>query len=549
MNLTSVTEDTEDKEGSASANGAQTLPEKKVTKAVDSIESQETSEGENTAQVENEAATPQEPAPAKVVLEAGEENIPAEVEPEAVVETAPQAAPAPVEATSVETAIEAEAAPEPEVAVEAAPEPEPAVEATPATAVEPEVTPAEPAPEAAVEATSEAEPTVEAAPEAAVEADSGPAISLMERLLNENEAVSRVRKLEYGQAIEGVLMYKDRDDLLIDVGTKSEGIVPQRERQSLSAEKFAEMVVGDSVLVVVVRPDSGPEGDEGPILSIDKARTEVSWRKLQAQFEAGEVFEVNVVGYNKGGLMVEVEGVRGFIPASQVNALSGIGDSEENRQSQMSRLVNTRLLVKIVEVNRERNRLILSERQAVREQREASKGRLMNELEVGQVREGVVTTLAKFGAFIDLGGVDGLVHVSELSWARVDDPKQVLSVGQTVKVYILSIDSEKQKVALSIKRTQPEPWSQVNDKYQVGEVVEAVISQLSNFGAFARIEEGLEGLIHISELAEGRVDRPGDIVKAGDKVKVRILRIDPENRRLALSLKRAVENPETPNEE
>jgi len=322
------------------------------------------------------------------------------------------------------------------------------------------------------------EPTAETEPE--VQVGLAQPISLMEQLLLENEAASRVRKLEYGQAIEGILMYKDRDDMLIDIGTKSEGIVPVRERQSLSSEKLAEMKIGDKVLVVVVRPESGPDGEEGPILSIDKARTEVSWRKLQAQFEAGEVFEVNVVGYNKGGLMVEVEGVRGFIPASQVNALSGIGDSEENRQSQMSRLVNTKLLVKIVEVNRERNRLILSERQAVREQREASKGRLMNELEVGQIREGIVTTLAKFGAFIDLGGVDGLVHVSELSWARVDDPKQVLQVGQPVKIYILSIDQDKQKVALSIKRTQPEPWSQVTEKYQVGEVVEATISQLSN---------------------------------------------------------------------
>ncbi len=387
----------------------------------------------------------------------------------------------------------------------------------------------------------------EAASEAAEDEIS--TVSLMERLLNENEAAGMVRKLEYGQAIEGVLMLKSGEDILVDIGTKSEGIVPMRERQSLSSEKYSDLKVGDKVLVVVVRPESGPDGDEGPILSIDKARTEVSWRKLQQQFEVGEVFEVDVVGYNKGGLMVEVEGVRGFIPASQVNALSGIGDSEENRQSQMSRLVNTKLLVKIVEVNRDRNRLILSERQAVREQREASKGRLMTELEVGQVREGVVTTLAKFGAFIDLGGVDGLVHVSELSWARIDDPKQILQVGQPVKVYILGIDQDKQKVALSIKRTQPEPWSQVLDKYQVGELVDATISQLSNFGAFARIEEGLEGLIHISELAEGRVERPGDIVKAGDKVKVRILRIDPENRRLALSLKRAVENAEVANEE
>jgi len=451
------------------------------------------------------------------------------------------------EGTTESATVTAVTAVEPEAAVEAE-TPVQAVEA-PAQAQEATEEAATPAPEVSEVVAIAVPVEEETGPEAATEAEPAANISLMERLLNENEAASRVRKLEYGQAIEGILMYKDRDDMLVDIGTKSEGIVPQRERQSLSADKLAEMRVGDHVLVVVVRPESGPDGEEGPILSIDKARTEVSWRKLQAQFEAGEVFEVNVVGYNKGGLMVEVEGVRGFIPASQVNALSGVGDSEENRQSQMSRLVNTKLLVKIVEVNRERNRLILSERQAVREQREASKGRLMSELEVGQIREGVVTTLAKFGAFIDLGGVDGLVHVSELSWARVDDPKQVLQVGQTVKVYILSIDSDKQKVALSIKRTQPEPWSQVTEKYQVGEVVEATISQLSNFGAFARLEEGLEGLIHISELAEGRVDRPGDIVKAGDKVKVRILRIDPENRRLALSLKRAAEPVEAAAEE
>lgn len=402
------------------------------------------------------------------------------------------------------------------------------------------IAPAQPVSE---ESTAAEATATEAPAPTAVDEEDYAGMSLMERLLLENEAASSVRKLEYGQAIEGILMYKDKDDLLVDVGTKSEGIVPQRERQSLSSDRMTELKVGDRILVVVVRPE-GPEGEEGPVLSIDKARTEVSWRKLQQQADAGEVFEVNVVGYNKGGLMVEVEGVRGFIPASQVNALSNIGESEENRQSQMSRLVNTRLLVKIVEVNRDRNRLILSERQATKDQRDANKNKLMTQLQEGQIREGRVTTLAKFGAFVDLGGVDGLVHVSELSWARIDDPKQVLQVDQVVKVFILGIDQEKQKVALSIKRTHPEPWQQVQEKYQVGEVVEATISQLSNFGAFARLEEGLEGLIHISELAEGRVEKPADIVKPGDRVKVRILRIDPENKRLALSLKRASENPE-----
>jgi DNA-directed RNA polymerase subunit E'/Rpb7 len=306
-----------------------------------------------------------------------------------------------IEGTPAETDAVEDAANTPGAdAAEAVGEGQPAVAAQPATTEPSENTfdiegvPAET--DAAEDAGIETSPALEAATESMGETaapaaeDDGTAtaipeedyanMSLMERLLLENETASNVRKLEYGQAIEGILMYKDKDDMLVDIGTKSEGIVPQRERQSLTGDRLAELKVGDRVLVVVVRPE-GLNGEEGPILSIDKARTEVSWRKLQQQYEAGDVFEVSVIGYNKGGLMVECEGVRGFIPASQVNALTNIGDSEENRQSQMSRLVNSKLVVKIVEVNRDRNRLILSERQAVNEQRKASKERLMSEIE------------------------------------------------------------------------------------------------------------------------------------------------------------------------
>jgi small subunit ribosomal protein S1 len=211
------------------------------------------------------------------------------------------------------------------------------------------------------------------------------------------------------------------------------------------------------------------------------------------------------------------------------------------KQSEMTRLVNSKMPLKIIEINRHRNRLILSERQAAQEQRDAQKDRLMAELEQGQVRDGVVTSICDFGAFVDIGGADGLVHLSELSWSRINHPNELLKVGEKVKVYVLSVDDAEKKVALSIKRTQPEPWSQVMAKYQPGQLVEGTITQLANFGAFARIADGIEGLIHVSELAEGRVQHPRSVVKEGDTVTLRIIRIDPQRKRMGLSLKRAAE--------
>jgi small subunit ribosomal protein S1 len=392
--------------------------------------------------------------------------------------------------------------------------------------------------EAATQVESSVAPQTEQEPEDEIEAATAVEperpMSLMEQLLSDPS--SALKTLHYGEVIEGTVMHKDRDEILVDIGAKSEGVVPNKELQTLTQDELKDIKVGDQILVFVVQP----ENQEGhAVLSIDKAKMEKSWRRLQKQFEAGEIIEAEVTGYNKGGLLVNLEGVRGFVPASQVTGLTAGTDAA--KQSEMTRLVNSKMPLKIIEINRHRNRLILSERQAAQEQRDAQKDRLMAELEQGQVRDGVVTSICDFGAFVDIGGADGLVHLSELSWSRINHPNELLKVGEKVKVYVLSVDDAEKKVALSIKRTQPEPWSQVMAKYQPGQLVEGTITQLANFGAFARIADGIEGLIHVSELAEGRVQHPRSVVKEGDTVTLRIIRIDPQRKRMGLSLKRAAE--------
>jgi small subunit ribosomal protein S1 len=345
------------------------------------------------------------------------------------------------------------------------------------------------------------------------------------------------RQLKYGDVIEGTVMRKDPDEILVDIGSKSEGIIPSNELSSLTSEEFARLAIGDEVLVSVLQP----EDKEGHVvLSLDRARQEKSWRKLQKQFENNEIIEAEVNGYNKGGLLVNLEGVRGFVPASQVTGLSS-GGTDAAKQSELSRFTGQKLPLKIIEINRNRNRLILSERQAAQEQRDARKEQLLAELQPGQIREGHVSSICDFGAFVDIGGADGLIHLSELSWSRVNHPSEVLKVGQPVRVYVMSVDERDRKIALSLKRTQPEPWSQVMEHYQLGQLVRGTITQLTDFGAFARLEDGIEGLIHVSELAEGRVTHPRNVVQEGWELTLRVIRIDPQRRRMGLSLKRAME--------
>jgi small subunit ribosomal protein S1 len=220
------------------------------------------------------------------------------------------------------------------------------------------------------------------------------------------------------------------------------------------------------------------------------------------------------------------------------------GGDDASKQADMARLVGNKLSLKIIEINRHRNRLILSERQAVQERRDAMKERLIQEIHEGETRKGRVASIADFGAFVDIGGADGLVHLSELSWSRIKHPSEVLRVGDEVDVYVLGINANEKKIALSIKRTQREPWSQVAEKYQVGQLIHGTITQLANFGAFARIEDGVEGLIHVSELSDDRITHPRQLVREGDTLPLRIIRIDPQRRRIGLSLRRALDDDE-----
>gem|GEM_PF-68948 len=356
----------------------------------------------------------------------------------------------------------------------------------------------------------------------------------MEDLMKASER--QYRPIKHGDVIEGTVMKVGRDEIMIDIGGKTEGVISSRESTSLTDEEREVLQIGDTLLVSVVQPHNS-EGQA--VLSLDRARQEKAWRDLQRAFEAGETISAPVVGHNKGGILVNIEGIRGFVPSSQVSSLP---PGEANKQAEMARLHNQSIPLKIIEINRHRNRLILSERQAMQEQRESMRARLLLELQSGQIRPGTVTSVCDFGAFVDIGGADGLIHLSELSWKRVSHPSEVLKVGDRVNVYVLSVDQHERKIALSLKRTQPEPWETITDQYQLGQLVKGTITQITTFGAFARLEDGIEGLIHVSELAEGRVAHPRNVVKEGEQLELKVIRIDPARKRIGLSLKRVNED-------
>jgi small subunit ribosomal protein S1 len=363
--------------------------------------------------------------------------------------------------------------------------------------------------------------------------------ALMEQFLR--DPAHDYRNLKYGDTVDGRVMRVDRDEILVDIGAKAEGIVPAREMQTFSAEDRAALAVGSELLVFIVQA----EDKEGrAILSVDKARQEKSWRLLQQAHERNEVISARVVNYNKGGLLVNLDGVRGFVPASQVSGISRGPDTQ--KQSDMARLVDTDLSLKVIEINRNRNRLILSERQAVQESRESKKDELLSTLREGDVRTGTISSVCDFGAFVDIGGADGLVHLSEISWSRVKHPGEVLKIGDKVQVQILSIDNDRKRIALSIKRTQSEPWTRAGERYQLGQIIEGTITQLASFGAFARIEDGIEGLIHISEMGDERIQHPKELVAEGQVIQARVIRIDPARKRMGLSLRLSQDATEIP---
>ena len=363
------------------------------------------------------------------------------------------------------------------------------------------------------------------------EAESGE--NEMARLLDETHP----RNVKRGDVVEGVIVRIDPEEILVDIGLKSEGVLSTKELPPTGYGAFEDLKVGNEVLVYVIQPET-PEGHA--VVSLRRARMERQWRIAQEQYERGDLLEAEVIDYNKGGLIVNLDGIRGFVPISQILNLKreDTADSAETN-SKLQSMVGRTLQLKIIEINRNRNRLILSERLAVQEWRTKRREELLNELQVNEIRKGVVSNLANFGAFVDLGGADGLVHISQLAWSRVNHPGEVLHVGQEVEVQVLGVDKEKKKIALSIKRAEVDPWTTVDQRYQVGQLVKGVVTKIAPFGAFARIEDGVEGLIHLSELLPGQ--DPKITLHESQELTLRILRIDSERRRLGLSLRQAVE--------
>jgi small subunit ribosomal protein S1 len=377
----------------------------------------------------------------------------------------------------------------------------------------------------------------EAAPEGQINAttpEERPASTTgsMEKLLQEEGLNLDFPK--QGEIRTGVIASIGENEILVSVGTKSEGVISGKEKEQIPAETFESFQVGQEIPVYVLNPED-PSGNL--ILSYMRAREESDWFEAEKMKASGEAFDCKVIGYNKGGLIVPLGLLRGFVPASQVSVMRRVEDNE-SVDVRWSKMVGEPIKVVVIEVDRARHRLILSERSALQETRETIKDRLLDELQEGAVKSGRVTSLADFGAFVNIDGADGLVHLSEISWERIEHPGEVLKVGQEVKVKVIAVDQERKRIGLSIRQLQPDPWMVKVSNLKEGQLVEGTITHLTKFGAFAKLDEDLEGLIHISELSDQRINHPKEVVKEGDVVTLRVIKLDAERRRIGLSLRK-----------
>jgi small subunit ribosomal protein S1 len=337
-----------------------------------------------------------------------------------------------------------------------------------------------------------------------------------------------------GEIRTGVVVERRPNEVLVDIGYKSEGVVSGREFERLG-DALDLLQVGAEVPVFVMREDK----DGNLVLSISRALAEKDWERAEELMRTQDIFECPVDSFNRGGVIVKLGQVRGFVPASQLSSVIPLQGTEEGDE-RYAALLGGSLRLKVIDIDRKRNRLILSERLAMREWRRQQKEQLLDSLKEGDSLEGLISSIADFGAFVDLGGADGLIHLSELSWNRVSHPSEVVKVGERVKVQVLSVDTERRRIGLSLRRLTPQPWEVIDTTYEVGQVVRGRITKLVNFGAFARlVDTGIEGLIHISELSERRVTHPKEVVAEGDVYDLRIIRIEGDKRRLGLSLKQA----------
>jgi small subunit ribosomal protein S1 len=328
-----------------------------------------------------------------------------------------------------------------------------------------------------------------------------------------------------GDVVSGRVVRIDKDEVLVDIGYKSEGVIPLNElsiRKSVNVSD--EVQLGEMIDALVMQKE---DQDGRLILSKKRARFEKAWKRIEAASTAGETVEGTVIEVVKGGLILDL-GVRGFLPASLVDI---------RRVQDLDEFMGQKLECKVIELNRSRNNVVLSRRAVLEHERREVRQRILDELEPGKVVEGVISNIVDFGAFVDLDGIDGLIHISELSWSHVNHPSEVLNVGEKVTVKVLDIDRDRQRISLGLKQTQADPWQSVIETYQINDIVPGKVTKVVTFGAFVEIHAGVEGLVHISELAEHHVENPREVVNQGDELEVRIIEIDPERRRLSLSLK------------
>jgi small subunit ribosomal protein S1 len=351
----------------------------------------------------------------------------------------------------------------------------------------------------------------------------------MEEFLNQEEASNK--RIAHGDIIDGVVVRVDPDEVLVDVGSKSEGVISSRELGTREAGT-PDLHAGDHIKVFVLQPENE---DGNVVLSLRRARAESVWVKAQEQQATGEMMDAEVREQNKGGLIVNILGLRGFLPTSQVS---------RTHSSNLQELVGQRIGVKILEVNRKRNRLIVSQKAAFDEDRARQRGELFEKLKIGDEIEGKVSGLTTYGAFVNLGAADGLIHISELSWDRVANVADVLQVGQDVQVKVIKLDPDTSRISLSLRQLGQDPWDHIEKRFPPGAIVEGEVTKIKKYGAFLQIGDGIEGLLHISELAWEHVEHTEDVVQVGQHLRVRVLQADRSRRRISLSLKQA-EDPST----
>src|SRR5882762_2225433 len=333
-------------------------------------------------------------------------------------------------------------------------------------------------------------------------------------------------EINEGQVVHGTVVRVDKDEVLVDIGYKSEGVIPVSElsiRRSVNPSD--EVTLGDEIDALVLTKE---DAEGRLILSKKRARFELAWKNIEQAAESGDPVNGRVIEVVKGGLILDL-GVRGFLPASLVDI---------RRVQDLDEFLGQELRAKVIELNRSRNNVVLSRRAVLEEERKEQRQQILDKLQPGDVVEGQISNIVDFGAFVDLDGMDGLIHISELSWSHVNHPSEVLEIGQTVEVKVLDIDRDRQRISLGLKQTQSDPWQQVLESYKEGDTVDGKVTKVVTFGAFVEILPGVEGLVHISELAQHHVENPREVVSQGDSVKVLILEVDGERRRLSLSLKR-----------